>query len=107
MKYQRYPANTTRTLGCGLIRGDTGEPVLALKQALRQCSSDVARGLSSSNGFDATTVTVLSRAQAGLKTIRTDGVYDGETAVRLEYPWFEVGTNHFAGRCSPTGTRVP
>jgi hypothetical protein len=106
-KYTRYPANAAGTLGCGLIRGDTGAPVTTLKLALRQCYGGAARGMTGSNAFDASTATVLSRAQARLRTIRVDGVYDAETAVRLNYPWYERGSDRFTGRCSPTGTRVP
>jgi hypothetical protein len=106
-KYTRYPANAAGTLGCGLIQGDRGAPVSTLKGALRQCYEGRARGLTSNGVFDATTTTVLSRAQVQLRTIRRDGVYDGETAVRLNYPWYTVSNNGFTGRCSPTGTRVP
>jgi hypothetical protein len=106
-KYTRYPANAAGTLGCGLIQGDRGAPVLTLKGALRQCYEGRARGLTSTRVFDASTETVLSRAQVQLRTIRRDGVYDGETAVRLNYPWYTVSDNRFTGRCSPTGTRVP
>ena len=100
--YRQFPVSAAGSYLCGLERGDTGRPVMAMQQALAKCSD---RTIKVDGIFGPGTQAAVENEQQRQGAATANGVYGPQTAKGMLWPWFTDSTNTFTGHCGPVSER--